>query len=326
MMRRQFLAGVGIAAACLVLAPFAAPAQDYPTRRITIIVPFSPGTSFDTIARVAGQKFSERWGQPIVVDNKPGAAGSLGSEAVANAAPDGYTLGTMGAPQTVHPAMIRNLRYDPLTSFTPVGVMATNTVVLVVNPEVMPVNSLAELVAAVKAKPGFYNFSSPGTGTLQQLGMELFRQQLGLEIQHVPYRGQAQAVTDFVSGQVHFTYLPVSSALPHVKSGKLRILATAGTKRSPIVPDVPTLSELGHPTLDFDLWFGFMAPAKLPEPILRKWERELADISALPDVQDALRRQNLVPAYMDSAATAALLKREIARWTAVAQKAGLQPK
>jgi tripartite-type tricarboxylate transporter receptor subunit TctC len=204
--------------------------------------------------------------------------------------------------------------------------MATNTVVLVVNPAVMPVNSLAELVAAVKAKPGFYNFSSPGTGTLQQLGMELFRQQLGLQIQHVPYRGQAQAVTDFVSGQVHFTYLPVSSALPHVQTGKLRILATAGTKRSPIVPDVPTLSELGHPTLDFDLWFGFMAPAKLPDPILRKWERELAAISALPDVQDALRRQSLVPAYMDSAATSALMKREIARWTAVAEKAGLQPK
>ena len=309
--------------ALLAAAPSAA-AQDYPTRRITIVVPFSPGSAFDVIARLAGQKISERWGQPVVVDNKPGASGTLGSEMVAQAAPDGYTLGTVGPPLTVHKAMIKSLRYDPLTSFTPIGVLATNTVVLVINPTVFPVNSLAELIAAVKAKPGFYNYSSPGAGTLQQLGMELFQQQLGLKVQHVPYRGQAQAITDFIAGQVHFTYLPVNAALPHARAGKLRILAATGTKRSPVVPEVPTFAELGHASLDFDLWFGFFGPAKLPPAVVRKWEQELKAISAMPDVRDSLTKRGLTPTYLDAAAADAHLKSEIARWTAVAERAGIR--
>jgi tripartite-type tricarboxylate transporter receptor subunit TctC len=320
----RFCFAVAVAAAVLVEA-LPADAQPYPARRITIIVPFSPGTAFDTIARVAGQKLSERWGQPVVIDNKPGAAGSLGTEMAASSPPDGYTLVTCGAPQTVHPSMIKNLRYDPIASFAPIGVLATNTVVLVVNPAVFPVNSLAELIAAVKSKPGYYNYSSPGVGTLQQLGMELFKQQLGLEILHVPYRGQAQAVTDFLGGQVHMTFIAVNSVLAHVRAGKLRIIAAAGAKRSPIVPEIPTLAELGHPSLDFNLWFGFQAPANTPQPIVRMWEQELAVISAMPDVREALERQGLTPAYMDSAATGALMKSEIARWRAVVEKSGIKP-
>jgi tripartite-type tricarboxylate transporter receptor subunit TctC len=307
-----------------IVAPDAA-AQGYPARRITIVVPFSPGTAFDTIARVAGQKLSERWGQPVVVDNKPGASGALGTEMVANAPPDGYTLVTAGAPHTVQPSVIKNLRYDPVASFAPIGVLASNTVVLVVNPAVFPVSSLDELIATVKAKPGQYNYSSPGVGTLQQLGMELFKQQLGLDVLHVPYRGQAQAVTDFIAGQVHMTYIPLNSVLSHVRAGKLRIIAAAGSKRSPIVPEVPTLTELGHPTLDFDLWFGFMAPAGLPNDIRKKWEAELAVISTMPDVQEALARQGLTPTYLDAAATGRLLKSEIARWRQVVEKAGIKP-
>jgi tripartite-type tricarboxylate transporter receptor subunit TctC len=306
-------------------APSDAAAQAYPSRRITIVVPFSPGTAFDTIARAAGQKISERWGQPVVVDNKPGASGALGTEMVANAAPDGYTLVTVGAPHTVQPSVYKNLRYDPVASFTPLGVLATNTVVLVVNPAVFPVNSLDELIAAVKAKPGQYNYSSPGVGTLQQLGMELFKQQLGLDVLHVPYRGAAQALTDFIAGQVHMTFIPVNSVLTHVRAGTLRIIAAAGSKRSPVVPEIPTLTELGHPSLDFDLWFGFMAPAQVPEAVVRKWETELAAISAMPDVQVILLRQGLTPAYMDGAATAALMKSEIARWREVVEKAGIKP-
>jgi tripartite-type tricarboxylate transporter receptor subunit TctC len=262
----------------------------------------------------------------VVVDNKPGASGTLGTEAFVQAPPDGYTLGTIGAPMTVHKAMIKNLRYDPATSFTPLGVLAGNTVVLVVNPAVFPVNSLAELIAAVKAKPGFYNYSSPGVGTLQQMGMELFQQQLGLKVQHVPYRGQAQAVTDFIAGQVHFTYLPVNSALPHVRAGKLRILAATGTRRSPVVPEVPTFAELGHASLDFDLWFGLAGPARLPPAVVHKWEAELKAISAMPDVQDTLEKRGLTPSYKTAAETDALLKSEIVRWTAVAEKAGIQPR
>jgi len=316
---------------CLALTASALPvsrpaaAQTYPSRRITIVVPFSPATAFDTIARVAGQKLQDRWGQPVIVDNKPGAAGTLGTELVATSPPDGYTIVTCGAPQTVHPSTIKNLRYDPIANFTPLGVLATNTVVLVVNPTVFPVNSLDELIAAVKAKPGYYNYSSPGVGTLQQLGMELFKQQLGLNIQHVPYRGQAQAITDFLGGQVHMTYIPVNSVLAHVRAGKLRIIAAAGSQRSTIVPDIPTLTELGHPSLDFNLWFGFMAPANTPQPIVSMWEQELAAVSKMPDVQAALDRQGLTPAYMNSAATSALMKSEVARWRDVVQKAGIKP-
>src|SRR5262249_48794295 len=209
-------------------------AQDYPTRRITIVVPFTPGSAFDLVARVTGQKLTERWGQPVIVDNKPGARGSLGMEFAAAAQPDGYTIVTAGAPQTVQPWVMKNLRYDPVKSFTPIGIIATNTVVLVVNPRVFPASSLDDLIAKVKASPGKYNYSSPGVGTLQQLGMELFKQQLGLDILHVPDRGQAQAMTDLIAGQNHMTFVPVNTVLAHVQAGKLRIIAAAGTKRSPI--------------------------------------------------------------------------------------------
>jgi tripartite-type tricarboxylate transporter receptor subunit TctC len=323
-MIQDIIGRLAVALLALALVPSAF-AQGYPARLITIVVPFSPGTAFDLIARTAGQKITERHGQPVLADNKPGASGTLGTEMVAAAAPDGYTLVTAGAPLTVHKALMKNLRYDPVTSFTPIATLAASSVGLVINPAVMPVSSLDELIAAVKAKPGFYNYSSPGVGTLQQLGFELFKQQLGLDVQHVPYRGAAQAITDFVSGQVHFTYLPISAALPHVQAGKLRILANAGSKRSPFAPDIPTLAELGYPTLDFDLWFGFLGPANLPPAIVQWWERELAAIAETRDAQDAFRRHGLTPMYLDSAATGARLKSEVARWAAVAERAGLKP-
>ena len=217
----------------------------------------------------------------MVVDNKPGASGTLGTEIVANAAPDGYTMLVSGAPHTVYSSLLKTLRFDPLASFTPIGVVATGSVALTVNPAVLPVNSVAELIAAARAQPGKLNYSSPGIGTLQHLGMELFKQQLGLDVLHVPYRGASVALTDFLTGQVHFTYLPVNTALPQAQSGKLRMLAVASSRRSPMAPEVPSLHELGHPTLDFDLWFGFLAPVNLPAAVLAKWEQELAAITAL---------------------------------------------
>jgi tripartite-type tricarboxylate transporter receptor subunit TctC len=261
----------------------------------------------------------------VVVDNKPGASGTLGTEVVANAAADGYTLLVSGAPLTVYPSLVKSLRFNPATSFTPIGVVATSSVALTVNPAVLPVNSVAELIAAAKAQPGKLNYSSPGVGTLQQLGMELFKQQLGLDVLHVPYRGASGALTDFLTGQVHFTYLPVNTALPQAQSGKLRMLAVASSKRSPMAPDVPSLHELGYPSLDFDLWFGFLAPANLPGAIVELWERELTAISAMPDVQESLRKQGLTPTFIDSAKTAELVKTETARWREVAEKAGIKP-
>jgi tripartite-type tricarboxylate transporter receptor subunit TctC len=319
-----------LAGGCLLLGLLAASlapasAQNYPTRRITLVVPYTAGSGFDIVARTVGQKLSERWGQPVVIDNKPGASGTIGTEAVANASADGYTLLVSGGPHTIYPSLMKNLRFDSVTSFTPIGVTAAGVVALVVNPEALPVKSVPELIAAIKAKPGVYNFSSPGVGTLQHLGMELFKQQLGLDVLHVPYRGAAPAITDLITGQVQFTYLPVNSAQPQVQAGKLRMLAVASSKRTPLAPEVPSLAELGYPSLDFDLWFGFLGPANLPPAIVRKWDDELATINALPDVKDALQKQGLAPLSLDSAATGALIKRDIVRWRTVVEKAGLKP-
>jgi tripartite-type tricarboxylate transporter receptor subunit TctC len=265
----------------LLTVLFSAPvaAQPYPSQRITLIVPYTPGSGFDIVARTVGQKLAERWGQAVVVDNKPGASGTLGTEIVANAAPDGYTMLVSGAPHTVYSSLLKTLRFDPLASFTPIGVVATGSVALTVNPDVL----------------------------------------------HVPYRGASVALTDFLTGQVHFTYLPVNTALPQVQSGKLRMLAVASSRRSPMAPEVPSLHELGHPTLDFDLWFGFLAPVNLPAAVLAKWEQALAAITALTDVRESFQKQGLTPVYLNSSQTAALIKSETARWREVAEKAGIKP-
>jgi tripartite-type tricarboxylate transporter receptor subunit TctC len=325
-------APVRFVAACLVgcavvgsLPVVSAWAQNYPARRITLVVPYTPGSGFDIVARTVGQKLSERWGQPVIVDNKAGASGTIGTEAVANAAPDGYTLLVSGGPHTVYPSLMKSLRFDSVVSFTPVGVTAAGVVSLVVNPQALPVNSVDELIKELRAKPGKYNFSSPGVGTLQHLGMELFRQQLKLDVLHVPYRGAGPALTDLITGQVQFTYLPVNSALPQVQAGKLRMLAVASSKRTTLAPEVPSLSELGYPSLDFDLWFGFLGPANLPTAVVRKWDDELAAINALPDVTAALAKQGLAPMSLDSAETGALIRRDIARWREVVEKAGIKP-
>ena len=225
----QCCIGLGLLVAALLAPMSSASAQNYPARRVTLVVPYTPGSGFDIVARTVGQKLSERWGQPVIVDNKAGASGTIGTEAVANAAPDGYTLLVSGGPHTVYPSLMKNLRFDSIASFTPVGVTAAGVVALVVNPQALPVNSVEELIKELRAKPGKYNFSSPGVGTLQHLGMELFKQQLKLDVLHVPYRGAGPAITDLITGQVQFTYLPVNSALPQVQAGKLRMLAVASS-------------------------------------------------------------------------------------------------
>ncbi len=321
----QCCIGLGLLVAALLAPMSSASAQNYPARRVTLVVPYTPGSGFDIVARTVGQKLSERWGQPVIVDNKAGASGTIGTEAVANSAPDGYTLLVSGGPHTVYPSLMKNLRFDSIASFTPVGVTAAGVVALVVNPQALPVNSVDELIKELRAKPGKYNFSSPGVGTLQHLGMELFKQQLKLDVLHVPYRGAGPAITDLITGQVQFTYLPVNSALPQVQAGKLRMLAVASSKRTALAPEVPSLSELGYPSLDFDLWFGFLGPANLPAAIVRKWDDELAAINALADVKESLLKQGLAPMSLDSAATGALIRRDIARWREVVQNAGVKP-
>ena len=316
-------AGAGAAILALLLAAPGAAAQAYPTRRITLVVPYTAGSGFDSVGRTIGQKFSERFGQPVIVDNRSGASATLGTEAVANAPPDGYTLLLTGTPLTVAPSLSKAVRYDPVADFTPLGNVATSGLALTVT-QSLPVTSLEEFLAAVRANPGKLNYSSPGSGTLQHLGMELFKLQLGLDAVHVPYRGAASALTDLLTGQVQFTFLPVHSARPHVASGKLRMLAVAGPKRSPFAPDIPTLTELGYPSVDFELWYGFFGPANLPAQVAKLWEAELAAISAMQDVREGFERQGLAPVYWDAATTAARVKTEVVRWRDVVERAGIR--
>jgi tripartite-type tricarboxylate transporter receptor subunit TctC len=321
--RHNVFRSVAVAGA-LVLATSLAAAQTYPSRRITFVVPYTAGSGFDTVARTVGQKISERLGQPVVVDNKPGASGNIGTEFVANSAPDGYTLLHTGAPHTVSPSLNKALRFDAVAGFTPLGSVATSGLALTVT-QSFPAATLEELLAQVRANPGKLNYSSPGTGTLQHLGMELFKLQLGLDVVHVPYRGSAPALTDLITGQVQFTFLPVHTARAHVQSGKLRMLAVAGANRSVFAPDVPTLTELGHPTIEFELWYGFFGPANLPAPVVQLWERELAAIAALPDVKESLERQGMAPTYWDAQTTGARVRSEVVRWREVVEKAGIKP-
>jgi tripartite-type tricarboxylate transporter receptor subunit TctC len=310
-------------AALIAISPAAA--QSYPTRRIIVVVPYTPGSGFDIVARTIGQKLNDRWGQPVVVDNKTGASSTIGTEAVVNAEPDGYTVMVTGSPLTVSPSTAKRLRYDPVAGLTPLGCVGTSGLALTVNPTALPVGSLAEFLVEVRAKQGTLNYSSPGTGTLQHLGMELLKQQLGFDAVHVPYRGASVALTDLLTGQVQFSLLPVHTALPHVQSKQLRMIALAGAQRSPFAPDVPSFAELGYPGLNIDLWYGFFAPANLHAAIIRRWEQELAAVIDLADVKENFRAQGLIPGFRDAPATGALVTTEIARWREVVSRAGIKP-
>jgi tripartite-type tricarboxylate transporter receptor subunit TctC len=312
-----------IAAVALALAARAA--DPYPSRPITMIVPYTPGTGIDIVARTLGPKIAERWGQAIVVDNRPGSSGNIGAQAVATAPPDGYTLMTTVMAFAMTPALTKTLPYDPIRDFTPVAKVATGSMALAVNPTKLPVKSLAELIAMARERPGKLNYASPGNGTPQHVGMELFKQRLGIDIVHVPYKGAAGAMQDLVGGQVEIAYLPVHTALPFAAAGKLRILAVAGNTRSILAPDAPSFKELGFDDMDIELWYGIFGPARLPAEIVAKWSGELATVLALDDVKEALLKQGLVPSFALSEALANLMRDDVARWRAVVEKAGIQP-
>jgi tripartite-type tricarboxylate transporter receptor subunit TctC len=312
-----------VASLLAVWGAVAAHAQTYPARPITLVVPFTPGSGIDIIARSLGQKISANWGEPVVIDNKPGASGGLGAKFVSNAAPDGYTLMVTASAVAVFPALSRSPSYDPVRDFTPIARTTGASLALVANPASLPVTSLDGLIAAVKAQPGKFNYSSPGAGTLQHLGMELVKQELGLDIQHVPYHGAAGALTDLVAAHVDLAFLPVHTALPFTTAGKLRMLAVSTPKRSSLAPDVPSFAELGHPQLTFALWYGMFGPPKLPADIVDKWDRELVKVLASSDLEDMWLKQGLVPDYAPPRELEQQVKDDFARWQSVGRKAGV---
>lgn len=302
--------------------PVLASAQAYPSRPITFVVPYTPGTGIDIIARTVGPKLSERWGQPVVVDNKPGASGNIGASMVAKAQPDGYTMMVTVNTFTMTPALYKSIPYDPVKDFTPVARATNGNIALVTNARALPVKTLDELVAASKKQK--LNYSSPGNGTPQHLAMELLKQRLGIDILHVPYKGAAQALTDLLGGQVHLAVLPVHTALPHARAGKLNVIAVSGERRSVLAPDSPSFGELGLKNLDIDLYFWIAGPDGLPRDIVEKWNKELASILALPDVRETFLKQGMVPAHSSPEEIQKQIAADVERWKKFIAQTGIK--
>jgi tripartite-type tricarboxylate transporter receptor subunit TctC len=305
----------------LALIAFNAAAQTYPSRPITLVVPYTPGTGIDIIARTVGPKLSERWKAAVVVDNKPGASGNIGAAAVAKAPPDGYTLMVTVNTFTITPALYKSIPYDPVKDFAPVGRVADGNLALVVNAAALPVRNLEELKAAARERK--LSYSSPGSGTPQHLAVELLKQRLGIDILHVPYKGAAQALTDLLGGQVQLAVLPVHTALPHARAGKLTVIAVSGERRSVLAPDSPSFAELGLANLDIDLYFWIAGPAGLPREIVRKWNQEIASILAAPEVRETLMKQGMVPAPGSPEEISAQIRADVERWKKFIAESGI---
>ena len=313
--------------AALLLAAIiatAAQAQTYPSRPIRLVVPFPPGGSTDILARALAQKLSEGLAQAVVIDNRPGAGGSIGSEAAAKAAPDGHTLmmGHLGT-LAVNPAIYKNLPYDPVKSFAPVSLMAIVPSVLVVNPQV-PAASAAELIAYARANPGKLAYGSAGAGSTSHLTTEYFKLATGTDILHVPYKGIGPMLTDLISGQLSMGINGAPAVMSHVNSGRLRALAVTGIARLPSLPQIPTLDESGVKGFDASGWYGIVVPAGTPREIVMKLNAEIRRIMQTPDLRARLDNEGAIPAAGSPEEFAAFIVSEIARWGAVLKRAGIQ--
>ena len=299
-----------------------ASAQSYPTKPIRLVVPFPPGGATDILARDVAQKLTEAWGQSVIVDNRPGAGGNIGSELVAKSAPDGYTLemGTVGT-HAINASLYAKMPYDHVKDFTPVILVAGVPNVLVVNPSV-PANSVAELIAYAKANPGKLNFASSGNGTSIHLSGELFKVMAGVQITHIPYKGSTPALQDLLAGQVQMMFDNLPPSLPQIKAGKLRALAVTSLTRAPALPDVPTLSESGLPGFEASSWFGILAPAGTPAPIVAKLNAEIAKYLATPEAKEKLAKQGANAAGGTPDDFAKHIAAETAKWAKVVKDSG----
>jgi len=303
----------------LLLCVSAGAQAQYPNRPVKLVVPFTPGTGIDILARTWGQKLQERLKNPVVVENRPGASGNIGTEAVAKAPADGYTLLFTATTLVQSAVLFKSVPYDP-KALTPIGLAAIGNLSLVANPAV-PAKSVAELVALAKAQPGKLNYASPGNATPHHLAMELTKLHFGVNIVHVPYKGTAGAVTDLLGGQIQLMFLPVHVALPQVQAGKLNMLASGGAQRSPATPEVPSLAEAGVKDIDVDIWYALLGPAGLPREIVTLLNGELAAILKEPDTRAGLLKQGLAPQTGTPAELAKLIEVDLERWGRVVREA-----
>ena len=294
----------------------------YPNRPVQIIVPFTPGTGMDILARAVGQKLSERWGQPVIVDNRPGASGNIGTDFVVKAAPDGHTLLITANTLVLTVSLYRNVPYDPIKDLAPVEKMAVGTMAVTLNASV-PAHSLKEFVAYAKANPGKLAYASPGVGTPQHLATELFKSTTAIEMLHVPYKGSAGAITGLLSGDVAFMFNALHAVLPQVRAGKLNAVAVGGPKRSRVAPEIPTVAESGYPDFDVDLWYGLLAPAATPKEIVAKINHDVSEILNTSQMRETLSSQGLEPVTSTPGQFAELMRADIERWANVIRTAGV---
>jgi tripartite-type tricarboxylate transporter receptor subunit TctC len=323
---RALRAAFQLSAALVLASPALAPAQStdkWPTRPITYVVPFTPGGSTDVIGRIIAQKLGEALGQPVIVDNKPGAAGALGAGFVAKAKPDGYTLfgGTIST-HAINASLYKNLPYDPVKDFDPISLVAFLPNVLIVDPN-LGVNSVADLIALLKKDPTRRTFASSGAGTSTHLAGEMFGDAIGVKLTHIPYKGTPPAMLDVSSGQVTFMFDQITAALPLVQSGKLKLLAVTTAKRMAVAPQLPTMQEAGVKGFEMASWQAVYAPKGLPAPIAHRLSSEITKILQMPDVRDKLTNQLGMEVVAGSPEQlAALMQKEIPRWAELIRKSG----
>lgn len=299
-------------------------AQSWPVKPIRVLIGAGAGGGVDTISRITGQKLSERWGQQVVLENRAGAGGVLASEFVARSAPDGYTLLTMSISFAVIPAMHKELPYDPVKDFVPVGVLVNAPNILVVHPS-LPVKSVKELIALARTHPGTLTYASSGNGGAANLALEAFKLATKTDIVHVPYKGTGPGVTDLIAGRISLSSTSVVSALEFVKKDKLRALATVGAKRSLAAPDLPTVAEAGVPGYAVDVWYAMFAPAAVPRDILAQLNGEIAKALALPDTKARLAAIGLEPAIEPLDKTNTYIQSEMGKWSKVVKAANIKP-
>jgi tripartite-type tricarboxylate transporter receptor subunit TctC len=308
----------------LALATFATPsaADDYPSRSIRLIIPFPPGGSNDTVGRIVANQLGQKLGQQVFVDNRAGAGGVVGTDVAAKAAPDGYTLLVISVAHAVDPWIYKE-SYDPIKDFVPVAILGTGTNVLTVNPKT-PMHSVQDLLALAKDKPGFLNYASAGIGSFQNLSGELFKLMAGVDILHVPYKGGGPAMLAVIAGEDQIMFSSIVQTVPNIQSGLLRALATGGAKRSPILPDLPTIAEAGVPGYVASDWWGILAPAGTPAPIVDKLHAAIEEVLQSADTEKYMAQQGATPQLMSAADFGTYIQSEIAKWGPVVQKAGMQ--
>ena len=305
---------------CLCLC---ASAQDYPSRPVRFILPFPPGGGTDILGRIISERLAANLGQPVVTENRGGAGGNVGAEATARSSPDGYTIVLVAPSLAISPTLYSKLNYDPVKDLAPVSLVATVPNVMITHPSVQA-QTLQEFIALVRQRPGAMNFGSGGSGTSNHLAGELFNIVTGTKLVHIPYKGVNLAMQDVLSGQVHLVFIGIPAAAPHIKAGRLRALALVAPQRTPALPEVPTVAEAGLKDFEVTTWYGIMAPAATPRPIVMRLNTELAKVMHAPETKERLAAMATDPLTSTPEEFGAYLKQEIAKWGEVVRKANLK--